>query len=53
MADQKIELEIVLDDGSVKRAFATVRKEAEDTGDSFGNAFRVQGLADFKAGLDL
>lgn len=53
MADQKIELEIVLDDGSVKRAFATVRKEAEDTGTSFGNAFRVQGLADFKAGIDL
>jgi hypothetical protein len=53
MADQKIELEIVLDDGSVKRAFATVRKEAEDTEDSFGNAFRVQGLADFKAGIDL
>ena len=53
MADQKIELEIVLDDGSVKRAFATVRKEADDAGTSFGNAFRVQGLADFKAGIDL
>lgn len=53
MADQKIELEIVLDDGSVKRAFATVRKEAEDTGTSFGNAFQVRGLADFKSGIDL
>jgi hypothetical protein len=53
MADQKIELELVLDDGSVKRAFATVRKEAEDTGSAFGNAFAVKGLADFAAGINL
>jgi len=53
MADQKIELELVLDDGSVKRAFATVRKEAEDTGSAFGNAFAVKGLADFSAGINL
>lgn len=31
MADQKIELEIVLDDGSIKKAFGTIRKEAEAT----------------------
>lgn len=31
MADQKIELEIVLDDGSIKKAFGTIRKEAETT----------------------
>jgi|LakMenEpi12Oct12_1017442.scaffolds.fasta_scaffold00240_3 hypothetical protein len=53
MADQKIELEIVLDDGSIKRAFATVRKESEETGDTFNNAFRVGGLADLNAGLNL
>lgn len=53
MADQKIELEIVLDDGSVKRAFATVRKESEETGDTFNNAFKVGGLADLNAGLNL
>jgi hypothetical protein len=53
MADQKIELELVLDDGSVKRAFATVRKEAEDTGSAFGDAFAVKGLADFNAGVQL
>ena len=31
MADQKIELEIVLDDGSIKKAFGTIRKEAQET----------------------
>ncbi|HNC40336.1 MAG TPA: hypothetical protein PK522_00980 [Nitrosomonas sp.] len=45
MADQKIELEIVLDDGSIKKAFGTIRKEAEETSKetqgmfgAFGNA---------------
>ena len=49
MADQKIELEIVLDDGSIKRAFGTIRKEAEDT----SSAFKLDGLADLNAGLEL
>jgi hypothetical protein len=30
LADQKIELEIVLDDGSIKKAFGTIRKEAAE-----------------------
>jgi len=33
MADQKIELEIVLDDGSIKKAFGTIRKEAKEASD--------------------
>lgn len=53
MADQKIELEIVLDDGSIKRAFGTIRKEAEDTAPKVNGAFSVNGLADFTAGLYL
>ncbi|MBL0233170.1 MAG: hypothetical protein IPQ08_05855 [Chitinophagaceae bacterium] len=39
MADQKIELEIVLDDGSIKKAFGTIRKEAEDTGKKATDSF--------------
>jgi hypothetical protein len=53
LADQKIELEIVLDDGSIKRAFGTIRKEADDTAPKVNNAFAVNGLADFTAGLYL
>lgn len=37
MADQKIELEIVLDDGSIKKAFGTIRKEAEKAEKESGN----------------
>lgn len=55
MADQKIELEIVLDDGSIKKAFATIRKEAEDvaalSGDIFNknlSAFQKDRVAFFK-----
>ena len=39
MADQKIELEIVLDDGSIKKAFGTIRKEAEAVKDSSSGMF--------------
>lgn len=31
MADQRIELEIVMDDGSIKKAFGTIRSEAKKT----------------------
>jgi len=31
-ADNKVQIEIVLDDGSVKRGFATIQKEAQATG---------------------
>lgn len=56
MADQKIELEIVLDDGSVKKAFASVKREAKDTAenvaDSFGS-FNPIKLLGIEAGLEL
>lgn len=34
MATEQIEIEIVLDDGSVQRGFANIKKEAKDTGTS-------------------
>ena len=51
MADQKIELEIVLDDGSIKRAFGTIRNEAKDTETSIASAFKIRGFADFVAAI--
>jgi hypothetical protein len=51
LADQKIELEIVLDDGSVKRAFANVKREANETGGVFSNAFKIGGVTDFVAAI--
>jgi hypothetical protein len=36
LADQKIELEIVFDDGSVKKAFASIKEEARKTGEEVG-----------------
>ncbi len=54
MADQKIELEIVLDDGSIKKAFGTIRKEAEDTGKKASDSFSgLMPLAILNQGLEL
>lgn len=53
MADQKIELEIVLDDGSIKRAFGSIKKEAEDTGNIFGNAFKINSVTDLASAITL
>jgi hypothetical protein len=57
VADNRIELEIVLDDGSIKKAFANIKKEAKETGDSakesFKDLFKIDGLADLNAGLYL
>jgi hypothetical protein len=39
MADDKIEIEIVLDDGSIAKGFANINKAAKETGDSIGNSF--------------
>lgn len=57
MADEtnKIELELVLEDGSVKKAFARVKKEGDDAAsgisNSFSDAFKPQSLTDLAAGL--
>jgi hypothetical protein len=45
MADQKIELEIVLDDGSIKKAFGTIRKEAETTGKELDDFLKFDPMA--------
>lgn len=39
-SENQIQLEIVLDDGTIKQAFAKVRKQAEETGNAAGNAFK-------------
>lgn len=50
MADQKVLIEIVLDDGSVKKGFASIKTEAKKAGDevekSLGKGNAVEGLAD-------
>lgn len=58
MSDQKIELEIVLDDGSIKKTFGTIKKEAESVSkESSGmfNGFSGLGgsLIVFNQGLEL
>lgn len=48
MADQKIELEIVLDDGSIKKAFATIRRESELSAKESAKVFQEEfAKADF------
>lgn len=42
MADQKIELEIVLDDGSIKKAFRTVTTEAEKSARESARVFQEE-----------
>ena len=39
MADDRIEIEIVLDDGSVRKGLGRVKKEAKSTADSIGRSF--------------
>lgn len=39
MADERIEIEIVLDDGSVQKGFIKTRKEAQKTGRSISKSF--------------
>jgi len=41
MADDRIEVEIVLDDGSIQKGFAKVRKEAKDTAKKSGASFKA------------
>lgn len=53
MADQKIELEIVMDDGSIKRAFGTIKKEAQETGSIFGDAFKIKSVTDLTSAINL
>jgi hypothetical protein len=53
MADQKIELEIVMDDGSIKRAFGSIKKEAEETGSAFSNSFKVGSITDLVSAINL
>lgn len=38
MADERIEIEITLDDGEVKRGFARIEKESKKAGDSVNNS---------------
>jgi len=40
MADDRIEIEIVLDDGSIQKGFGKVRKEGKDTAENLGSSFR-------------
>lgn len=55
--DNKILIEIVLDDGSVQKGFLKVKNEGEKAAagleSSFSRAFKVDGLADLNAGLML
>jgi hypothetical protein len=53
MADDKIEIEIVLDDGSIKKGFATLKKEASTVGDTIKKGFVVGSLTEFNSGLEL
>ncbi len=55
MADQKIELEIVLDDGSIKKAFGTIKNEAEKAGKESTTAFGFNPikLLGLEAGFEL
>lgn len=39
MADDKIEIQITLDDGSVRKGFATIQSEADKTGKKIGDSF--------------
>jgi hypothetical protein len=56
-SDNKIRLEIILDDGSVQKGFATIQKSGEETADSLtkslSKAFKIDGLADLNAGLNI
>lgn len=40
MADEKIEIEIVLDDGSIKKGFTTIEKQSKKTGDKIEKEFK-------------
>lgn len=53
MADQRIELEIVMDDGSIKRAFGTIKKEADETSSIFANAFKINSITDLTSAINL
>lgn len=54
MADERIEIEIVLDDGSIKRGFAKIKKQAKSTAKetekAFKNSFASLESAAFKLG---
>lgn len=39
MADERIEIEIVLDDGSVKKGFATIQKSGQDSANAIEKSF--------------
>lgn len=45
MADDRVEIEIILDDGSIQRGFANVKKQADDTGKSILGSFTKLGPA--------
>lgn len=45
MADDRVEIEIVLDDGSVQKGFAKVKKEGEKTGSFLASSFTKVGAA--------
>lgn len=44
MADNKIEIEIVLDDGTIKKGFATINNEAKKSAKEVSDSFSVKNL---------
>lgn len=52
MADERLEIEITLDDGSIKKGFANIKKSAEDAGEESGAKFRT-GFGKFVGGVAL
>lgn len=49
MADERIEIEVVLDDGSIQTGFANIKKEAQKTEKSLSFGKVAKGLARFSA----
>lgn len=45
MANEKIEIEIVLDDGSISKGFASIKKEATQVGDKISKSFSQRGAS--------
>lgn len=47
--DEKVIIEVVLDDGSIKKSFATIKREAKQTQDDINNSGKGQTFVDVEA----
>lgn len=56
MADEsnnKVVIEVVLDDGTVAKGFANIKKQGEESASFLSKVFKINGLADLNAGFEL